>query len=266
MGEQAGPEGRSDLGPEGRSDLGPDGRSDLGPDGRSDLGPDGRHGPHAFVADLDAPELGLEDRHHLERVLRVRPGDPLTVSDGAGAWRSCAMGTPLTVTGPIQTVASPQPRLTVAFALVKGARPELVVQKLTELGVDHIVPFTAARSVVRWDGDKSGRQLERLVKVAREASMQSRRCHLPVVDRLHSFGEVAAFPGACLAERGGRPPSVTTSAVLVGPEGGWDDAERDAVADHVGFGPQVLRAETAALAVGAILAALRSGAVADIGC
>ena len=229
-------------------------------------GPDGRHGPHAFVADLSAPELGLEDRHHLDRVLRVRPGDPLTVSDGAGAWCSCAMGTALTVTGEIQTVAPPSPALTVAFALVKGSRPELVVQKLTELGVDHIIPFTAARSVARWEGDKAGRQLERLVKVAREASMQSRRCHLPVVERLHRFAEVAALDGASLAERGGRPPTVRTSTVLVGPEGGWDDAERAAVADHVGFGPQVLRAETAALAVGAILAALRSGAVAETGC
>ena len=153
-------------------------------------------------------------------------------------------------------MTAPSPVLTVGFALVKGARPELVVQKLTELGVDHIIPFTAARSVARWDGDKAGRQLERLAKVAREASMQSRRCHLPVVHRLHSFAEVAALPGVALAERGGRPPSVATATVLVGPEGGWDDSERVAVADHVGFGPQVLRAETAALAVGALLAAL----------
>jgi len=227
-------------------------------------GPDGRRGPHVFVADLDAPEPDDDDRRHLERVLRVRVGDPLTVSDGAGSWRSCVMGDPVEVTGPIGVVAAPTPRLTVAFALVKGARPELVVQKLTELGVDEIIPFTAARSVARWDDEKAGRQHERLVKVAREASMQSRRCWLPVVHGLRTFAEVAALPGASLAERGGRPPSVASSTVLIGPEGGWDDTERAAVSDHVNFGEQVLRAETAALAAGAVLAALRAGSVAEV--
>ncbi|HEY5155979.1 MAG TPA: RsmE family RNA methyltransferase [Acidimicrobiales bacterium] len=231
-----------------------------GGSGGSD-GPDGRHGPHAFVVDLEAPTLELDDRRHLERVLRIRPGDPLTVSDGAGRWRACAMGGELTTTGPIRTVPPPSPVLIVAFALVKGARPELVVQKLTEMGVDEIVPFTAARSVARWDDAKAGRQLERLTKVAREASMQSRRCHLPVVRSLRAFAEVAALPGAALAERGGRPPSVATTTVLIGPEGGWDDLERAAVVDQVDFGPQVLRAETAALAVAAILAGLRAGVV-----
>ncbi len=231
-------------------------------------GPDGRHGPHAFVADLDDPGLDPHDRHHLERVLRLRPGDPLTVSDGAGGWRPCAMGDAARRHRARSSGwRRPSPALTIGFALVKGSRPELVVQKLTELGVDHIIPFTAARSVARWDGDKAGRQVERLTKVAREAAMQSRRCHLPG-GRIgcHSFAERGrSDPGACLAERGGRPPSVTTSTILVGPEGGWDEAERPAVPDHVGFGPQVLRAETAALAVAAVLAALRSGAVAESG-
>jgi 16S rRNA (uracil1498-N3)-methyltransferase len=226
-------------------------------------GPDGRHGPHAFVANLDAPALDPEDRHHFERVLRLRPGDELTVSDGAGRWRPCTLGAELTSTGPIITVAAPEPRLTVAFALVKGARPELVVQKLTELGIDHIVPFTAARSVARWDLGKADRQVERLTKVAREASMQSRRCHLPEVEGLRSFAQVAAFPGAVRAERDGRPPTVTTSTLLIGPEGGWDDAERAAVVDEVAIGVQVLRAETAALAGATLLAALRSGLVGE---
>jgi len=226
-------------------------------------GPDGRHGPHVFVVDLGAPEPDTDDRRHLERVLRIRVGDPITVSDGTGSWRACAMGDPVEVTGPIHVVAAVTPRLKVAFALVKGARPELVVQKLTELGVDEIIPFTAARSVARWDDEKAGRQHERLIKVAREASMQSRRCWLPVVHGLRTFAEVAALPGACLAERGGRPPSVASSTVLIGPEGGWDESERAAVSDHVSFGEQVLRAETAALAAGAVLAALRAGSVAE---
>lgn len=224
-------------------------------------GPDGRHGPHVFVADLDEPELDPADRHHLERVLRVRPGDVLTVSDGAGRWRPCVMGSSLAVAGPIEQVPAAKPLLTVAFALVKGAKPELVVQKLTELGVDHIMPFTAARSIARWEGDRVSHQGERLTKVAREACMQSRRCRLPVVHRLQGFADVARVTGAALAERDGRPPTVATSTILIGPEGGWDDAERAAVPDHVAFGPQVMRAETAALTAAAVLAALRSGLV-----
>ena len=228
-------------------------------------GPDGRHGPHAFVADLDAPALDPEDRHHFERVLRLRPGDELTVSDGAGRWRPCILGTELTPTGPVVEVPAPAPRLTVAFALVKGARPELVVQKLTELGIDRIVPFTAARSVARWDVGKADRQGERLARVAREASMQSRRCHLPEVDALSTFAQVAALPGAVRAEREGRPLTVSTSTLLIGPEGGWDDAERAALTDEVAVGVQVLRAETAALAAATLLTALRSGLVGEAG-
>jgi 16S rRNA (uracil1498-N3)-methyltransferase len=230
----------------------------------AEAGPDGRHGPHAFVVDLAAPELAPDDRHHLERALRLRAGDALTVSDGRGGWRPCRFGAELEPTGPIRFVDALLPRIPVAFALVKGGRPELVVQKLTELGADEIVPFAAARSVVRWDDDKAARQAERLRRVAREASMQCRRCHLPDVASPTTFADLAGRPGAVLAERHGSPPDLVASVslvVMVGPEGGWTDEERAAVPDHVGFGAQVLRAETAAIAVTAVLGALRSGVV-----
>jgi 16S rRNA (uracil1498-N3)-methyltransferase len=142
---------------------------------------------------------------------------------------------------------------------MKGTRPELVVQKLTELGIDEIIPFTSARSVVRWDEQRAGRQVERLRKVAREASMQSRRCHLPRIGSPTTFATLATRPGAALAERGGASPSASLPLVLVGPEGGWTDEERHAVPLHVAFAEQVLRAETAAIATAAVLAALRSG-------
>jgi 16S rRNA (uracil1498-N3)-methyltransferase len=67
------------------------------------------------------------------------------------------------------------PPLTVAFAVLKGERNEMVVQKLTELGIDRIVPVLAERCVVRWDTVRAQRQHERLERVAREAAMQSRR-------------------------------------------------------------------------------------------
>jgi 16S rRNA (uracil1498-N3)-methyltransferase len=224
--------------------------------------PSGRGGPHAFVADLTRPELTDDDRHHLARVLRLRDGDALTVSDGVGSWRPCRFGAELEPTGDVIVTERPAALLTVGFALVKGGRPELIVQKLTELGVDRIVPFVAARSVVRWDDARSARQAERLERVAREAAMQSRRCFLPEVGAPTTFEAVAGEPGVALAERDGRPPDLATRVVLVGPEGGWSEDERRSVSDHVGFGAQVLRSETAALAVAAVLGALRAGIVA----
>jgi len=238
----------------------PDGRG-RPPDGQV-APPDGRGGPHAFVLDLGRPELSDDDRHHLARVLRTRPGDTLTVSDGVGGWRACRFGDELEPLGEIVRTTAPGASLTVAFALVKAGRPELIVQKLTELGIDRIVPFVAARSVVRWDDDKAARQAERLDRVAREASMQSRRCFLPEVSAPTTFAAASGLAGAVLAERDGRSPDRGTRVVLVGPEGGWTEDERCSVSDHVGFGAHVLRSETAALAVAAILGALRAGLVA----
>jgi 16S rRNA (uracil1498-N3)-methyltransferase len=224
-------------------------------------GPDGRHGPHAFVADLERPELSPEDRHHLGRVLRMRPGDPLTVSDGRGGWRPCRFGDELEPTGPIAVVAAPRPGITIAFAPTKADRPEWVVQKLTELGADVIVPVHAERSVVRWGGERAARQHERLVKVAREAAMQCRRCHLPDVHPITGFAAVAGWPESVRAERGGAPPSLERPTVVVGPEGGWTDEERRAIPATMDLGDHVLRAETAAITAMALLAALRAGRV-----
>src|SRR3954468_10110616 len=199
---------------------------------------------HAFVVDLEAPELEPDDRHHLERVLRLRTGEAVTVSDGRGRWRVCRFATDahLELDGPIVLADEPQPALTVAFALVKGERPEWVVQKLTEVGIDRIVPFVAERSVVRWDEAKAARQHERLVHVAREASMQSRRVWLPAVETVTSFATVAALPGAARADRGGERLTLASPALLVGPEGGWSDTERSCPMPTVGLGPSVLRA------------------------
>lgn len=227
-------------------------------------GPAGRPGPLAFVADLDHPVLDDVDRHHLARVLRLRAGDELTVADGGGRWRACRFGPELEPDGEIEVEPRPEPAITVAFAPVKGERPEWVVQKLTELGVDRIVPFSATRSVVRWDGERGDRQAERLRRVAREAAMQCHRARLPEVAALASFAEVAALPGAALADRGGAPPSLDRPTVLVGPEGGWTDEERATGPGAVGLGHLVLRAETAAVAAGALLAAIRGGLVASV--
>lgn len=223
---------------------------------------------HAFVADLDAPRLAADDLHHLVRVLRLAPGSEITVGDGAGRWRparlvSGAAGAEpgLEAAGDAVADPRPDPPITIAFALVKGERPELTVQKVTELGADRIVPFVAERSVVRWDAAKATRHVARLRAIARAAAMQCRRTWLPEVTELATFAEAAALPGAALADRDGEPPSLSHPVVLVGPEGGWASAERSAAIPRVRLGTHVLRAETAAITICVMLCALRDNIV-----
>ncbi|MDG1411081.1 MAG: RsmE family RNA methyltransferase [Acidimicrobiales bacterium] len=219
--------------------------------------PDGSHGPHVLVDDLDVLDICVDDRHHLDRVLRVRDGDPITIGDGRGGWQPFHWGSMPTPVGERCQVDAPAPRVGVAFALIKGGRPELVVQKLTELGVDDIRPFVAARSVVRWDADKATRNAERLSRVAREAVMQCRRAWIPTVHDVTDFAGVAELHGAAMAERGGAPIDGETT-LLIGPEGGWDNDERAAAIPRIALSDAVLRAETAAICAGVVLVASRS--------
>ncbi len=151
---------------------------------------------HAFVADLDALELAADDEHHLFRALRLRPGEAVTVGDGAGRWRRCRVASTggLEVDGDVDIAARPAPPITIAFALVKGERPEWVVQKLTELGVDEIVPMTTRHTVVKREGDRAERSVERLRGVARAAAMQARLAWLPTVSPVQTFADVAGRP------------------------------------------------------------------------
>lgn len=218
---------------------------------------------HAFVDDLDRPRLGDDDHHHMARVLRLHAGDAITLGDGAGRWRAARLGAgrDLDDVGAVVAESRPAPAVTIAFALVKGDRPELTVQKLTELGVDRMVPFVAERGVVRWDAAKIDRQAGRLAEIARQAAMQCRRVWLPRVDRVTTFADVATLPGAALADIDGDAPSLRHPTVLVGPEGGWGASEEVADLPRVRLGANVLRAETAAITIGALLAALRADLV-----
>jgi 16S rRNA (uracil1498-N3)-methyltransferase len=213
---------------------------------------------HAFVDDLEAPVLSADDRHHLSRVLRLRDGEVVTVADGRGGWRVTTFGASLALASDVQHEHRHEVPYGVAFALVKGDRNELVVQKLTELGVDRIVPMHTDRCVVRWDDDRSGRHVERLRRVAREAAMQCRRAWLPEVHEPVAFADVASWPGAALADGGGGPITVGHQIVLIGPEGGWSATERAAGLPVVGLATHVLRAETAAIAAAVLLSVTRT--------
>lgn len=222
--------------------------------------------PLVFVADLGAPQLDEADAHHVGRVLRVRPGAALTVADGAGAWRPATYGGGALVApaGEVCHEPRPEPELTIAFALTKGDKPELVVQKLTELGADRVVAFAAARSVVQWDDAKAARHVERWRVVAREAAMQCRRARLPVIEPVTTFADVVARLGAALASPDGDVPSLARPLVLIGPEGGWAPEELAWGAAQVALADHVLRAETAAITACSVLAALRSRRTGDL--
>jgi 16S rRNA (uracil1498-N3)-methyltransferase len=233
-----------------------------------------------FVEDPASPILTQGDARHLVEVLRLRPGELVIASDGAGSWSPCrlALASPgrrlkevdlaavLAVDGEVITQARPAPAITVGFAPTKGDRPEWVTQKLTELGVDRIVPIQAHRSVVLWEGERGDRAVDRLRRVAREAAAQCRRTWLPEVTAVTSLSGLASLAGEtpCLAQPGGGRPSLARPVVAVGPEGGWEADELAGFGAGVGLGPTVLRAETAALVAGSVLCGLRSGVIGSL--
>jgi 16S rRNA (uracil1498-N3)-methyltransferase len=237
----------------------------------------------ARPVDVARLSLSPEDVHHFERVLRLRAGEEIIVGDGAGHWarvhwrgEDTRGASPLQALrdesglggdGSVQFEAPATPALTVAFAPTKGERPEWVVQKLTELGIDRIVPLVSERSVVRWSGARGQSAVARLRRVAREAAAQCRRVWLPEVAEVASFAELAGLgaPGqVVLAQLSGDRPSALQRVVAVGPEGGWSSDELASGLPTVGFGLSVLRAETAAVTAGALMASLRTGTVAPV--
>jgi 16S rRNA (uracil1498-N3)-methyltransferase len=217
--------------------------------------------------------LDPDAAHHLGRVLRLRPGAPLVVADGAGHEAAAHLGVGVVVLEADVTSSPPLvPALTVAQALPKARKLDEVVRQATELGVDDVVPVAAERSVVHLDGDRADRAVTRWTAVARAAVGQARRARLPVVAPVTTPSELAAsIAGQRLlvahvgAERSlaaalrdhAEPPGIT---VAIGPEGGWSDLEVAtfvaAGGEVVGLGPTVLRTEHAAAAAVAVVAAV----------
>jgi len=225
---------------------------------------------HLFADSID-DEIVVDggDGHHLARVRRVRVGERVTVADRHGAWREYVVGAvrdgalSIEAVGPARVEPLLVPRLCVAFALTKGAKPEVVVRQLTELGVDELMPVIGERSVVRRDQTGEAVLVERLERVAREAAMQSRRARVPELSRPSALLDLAGRRGLVLADRGGArtapPASPDGWTLVVGPEGGLSPAELEALVGvpRLGVGSHVLRAETASVAVAALLQAGR---------
>jgi 16S rRNA (uracil1498-N3)-methyltransferase len=227
---------------------------------------------HIFVAALDDDVTVDDDAgHHLSRVRRLRGGEVITVADGQGCWRPYAVArvrpgaVELHAQGTPMVEPQLEPRLVVAFALTKGSKPELAVQKLTELGVDGITLLTTRRSVPRWGETRAEAALERLRRIAHEAAAQCRRARLPELDGVQPVMALRGRPGLVVADpagaelaRLGVPPSGEW-VLVVGPEGGFDPDEMAALGSpaRLRLGPHVLRAETATVAGAAVLGARR---------
>lgn len=215
-----------------------------------------RAAAHVLVTDVEQPLLDDGASHHLFHVLRIRAGELVTVTDGRGRWRPCrAAAGVVEVTGEIVQVMSAANPVTVAFAIPKADRPEWIVQKLTELGVDRIAVLHAERSIVRWDAERAERHLAKLRRVACEALQQSRGVWLPEITGPLPAADL--LPQAVAAEPGGRPLAAGDDTIAIGPEGGWTDAELASARDRVSLATTVLRVETAAVVAGALMVAAR---------
>lgn len=226
-----------------------------------------------FVDSLDggrAVALGAR-AHHLARVVRMKAGETVEVSDGAQAWTAVAESiNPREVvftTVDLLPAPSPAPRLELHLALIKLPRFEWAVEKATELGVATIVPVAAEYS----DGGLikgAPNRLERWARIAEEAAQQSRRLAAPAVEAPATLAEALRRPAElrCFIDFAGEEPRaerlkglnpLSTAAIFVGPEGGWSDDEsalaRGAGAMMLSLGSGVLRSETAALAALSIL-------------
>lgn len=233
--------------------------------------------PPLFLVDaLPDDELHIhgDEGRHAARVRRLRAGEAVQVSDGAGTLADCTVrsidadGLTVQVRGR-RRVPAPQPRLVVVQALAKGDRAELAVELMTELGVDEIVPWPAARSVAQWRGPRADKALARWRRTAREATKQSRRAWVPEVTAPASTADVAARlsrAAALVLHEDAADPLVTAALpadgdfiVIVGPEGGIAPEELAAFAAAgarpVRLGEPVLRTSTAGAATLAVLCA-----------
>jgi 16S rRNA (uracil1498-N3)-methyltransferase len=237
--------------------------------------------PGAFAEGRASVVLSDEESRHLRDVLRLRAGDEAYVFDGEGREFACVVAEAGGRRGAAllevrERVEPPSPEspleLTLAVALLKGEKFDLVVQKATELGVTLVIPVSTKRSDVRLRDERDAtKRVERWRRLALEAAKQSGRACFPAVAAPRAFETFvseeprADSPRVLFAERGGagldalaaasqRPTNVTA---LVGPEGGWDDEELELARARgwtlVTLGGRTLRAETAALTVCVLL-------------
>jgi 16S rRNA (uracil1498-N3)-methyltransferase len=224
------------------------------------------------TVELDGPE-----GRHAVSVRRLQPGEDVVLSDGRGRGAAGAVvrteGKDRLFVEVSELVSEPEPapRITVVQALPKGDRGELAVETMTETGVDAIVPWSAARCITQWKGERGLKALTKWRATAREAGKQSRRLRFPEVADAATTKQVAALLAkadlaAVLHEDRDYPSEPLASAELpatgeivlvVGPEGGVTEQElqlfAEAGAKACRLGRSVLRTSTAGTAATALL-------------
>ncbi|MBI5598275.1 MAG: 16S rRNA (uracil(1498)-N(3))-methyltransferase [Deltaproteobacteria bacterium] len=233
-------------------------------------------GPAGWKEDVQCAEVRGDEFRHLKNVLRLGPGDEVTLFNGRGLefeGKIESIGRDFArVRIERETVCRRESPINVVLlqGLVKGGKPELIVQKAVELGVNGIIFYTAERAVPKFDKERAEKKAERLMKVAIGALKQCGRAMLPEIGFRAGFNEavggwedflkIALYEG----EKTRRIKDVLKAGVrkdgiviIVGPEGGLSDAEvaeaRKRGFMPVSLGPRILRAETAAIAAMGIL-------------
>ena len=233
----------------------------------------------AFSPDEKSVVLDADETLHLRDVLRLHPGDEVFVFDGAGHEFSCAVAAIDRNSSELEILSEVEPsrpesplNLSLAVALLKHEKFDLVVQKATELGVNRIIPVTSDRAEVRPRADEqAGKRVARWQRIALEAAKQSGRARVPEIATPVGFADFTQDKGEAnlalmFAERAGQSletvcenftKSRANLVALIGPEGGWTDAEietaREGGGGIVTVGGRIMRAETAAIVIVALL-------------
>ncbi|MFZ4794774.1 MAG: 16S rRNA (uracil(1498)-N(3))-methyltransferase [Blastocatellia bacterium] len=228
------------------------------------------------VIDNGTIRLTAEESHHLARVLRLREGEMVSAFDGLGNEWECEIAAihksecRLSILKKLETVVESPLRLTLAQALVKGEKFDLVVQKATELGVSRILPVITEHCEIRISEERSEQRLQRWQRISLGAIKQSGRRRLVEIDQPVKFQQfcrdLQGEPALIFSEKTGSektgsektgrglPPLAAQDSgltVVIGPEGGWSDGELDLATSlgliPVHLGPRILRTETAAI-------------------
>ncbi|MEE2682347.1 MAG: RsmE family RNA methyltransferase [Actinomycetota bacterium] len=205
--------------------------------------------PHVVVESLNDTELSPEVRHHLFKVRRLRAGAKMTVTDGKGAWQQCVLGKEsLELINVREYGNERKAKVQVCIALTKSGKPELITQKLTELGVNSIKFFLADRSVPQWNEKKLTKNTKKLRMVAKMALAQSKGVWLPELSLDSKFEHVIGIADMSMADRRGEPLPSSVHKIMIGPEGGWSKTEYSCSLPKFSIHELNLRSETAAIA------------------